>query len=104
MNSRRIIGQVHEQSDSIQTTVLLEVLLEESGCLHVDSHGTKNDGEIIGVTVMNTLGGSRSVNQTRLTTDLSSNLHQEAAEMSIWIHDRDADIQNVPCCEIIQKH
>lgn len=42
-NSRRIISQVQEQSDSIQTTVLFEVLFEESSSFQIDSHCSKDD-------------------------------------------------------------
>jgi hypothetical protein len=78
---RRVVGQVHEQGDSIQTTVLLEVLLEEPSSLHVDTHGTENNREVVGVSVMYTLGSSRTVNgiagsvhKTSLTTDLGGDL------------------------------
>jgi hypothetical protein len=78
---RRVVGQVHEQGNSIQTTVLFEVLLEEPSSLHVDTHGTENDREVVGVSVMYTLGGSRtvdgitgSVHKTSLTTDLGGDL------------------------------
>ena len=81
---RRVVGQVHEQGDSVQTTVLLKVLLEESSSLHVDTHGSEDDGEVVGVSVVDTLGGTRAVNlgtgsvdETGLTTDLGGDLMSE---------------------------
>jgi vacuolar-type H+-ATPase subunit B/Vma2 len=34
---------IQEQSDTLHTTVLLEVALEETGSLHVDTHGGEDD-------------------------------------------------------------
>jgi hypothetical protein len=49
-------------------------LLEESSSLHVDTHGSEDDGKVVFVTVVHALAGSRSLDKTRLSTNLSSNL------------------------------
>lgn len=69
---RRIIGQVQEESDTFHGAVLFEILLEEAGGFHVDTHSTENDGEVVFVTIVDVLGGAKLLNQTSLTTDLSS--------------------------------
>ena len=82
-NARRVVGQIEEKSNSIQRTVLLEILSEESSGLHVDSHSGKDDGEVVLVSIVNTLGrssfgvslGGELVDQSGLSTDLSGNLH-----------------------------
>ena len=47
----RIVGQVEEETDVFHGSVLFEILLEEPGSLHVDSHGRKDDGEVVLVIV-----------------------------------------------------
>ena len=74
VHSRRIIGQVHEQRDSIQTTILLKVLLEEPRRLHVDTHGAEDNVKVVLVTVVNGFRVARSVDETCLTTDLGGDL------------------------------
>lgn len=71
MDVRRVVGQVQEQSDSLHTAILLKVASEESAGFQVDTHGTKDDGEVVVVVVVNALGG---LDQTGLSTDLSGNL------------------------------
>ena len=46
-----IVGQVQEEACVLHGTVLLEVLLEESGRLHVGAHRCKDDAEIVLVVV-----------------------------------------------------
>jgi hypothetical protein len=73
-NARWVVCQVQEERNSIQRTVLLEVLLEEPGSLHVDTHGGKDDGEVVLVSVVDTLCRSRSLDEAGLSTDLGGNL------------------------------
>jgi len=67
---RRVVGQVQEQSNSLHTAILLEVTSEESAGFQVDTHGTEDDGEVVLVVIVNTLG---RLNQTGLSTDLGGN-------------------------------
>lgn len=67
-NVRRVIGQVQEQSDTLHTTILLEVASEEPASFHVDTHGSENDREVLLVTIVDAL--CRLLDQTCLTTDL----------------------------------
>ena len=69
---RWVVGEVQEQRYTVQTTVLFEVLFEESCCLHVDTHGSKDDREVVLVPVMDVLGWP--FNQAGLPHDLGSNL------------------------------
>ena len=39
----RIIGQVQEKCYTIETTVLLEILFEETGGFHVNAHSGEDD-------------------------------------------------------------
>lgn len=64
----RIVGQVQEQTHVLHGTVLLEVLLEESGSLHVHTHSGEHDGEVVGVVIQH--GLARQLDETGLTTDL----------------------------------
>ena len=73
-HSRRIVGQVQEQRNSIQGSVLLEILFEESSSLHVDSHSSEDDREVILVSVVDSLGGSWTLDETSLSTDLGGDL------------------------------
>lgn len=70
-HSRRIVGKVEEESDTLQTAVLLEIAGEETGGFQVDTHGTENNGEVLLVAVMNTLvGDTLLLNQTGLSANL----------------------------------
>ena len=71
MDLRRVVGQVQEQSNSLHTAVLLEIASEESAGFQVDTHGTEDDGEVVLVVIVNTLGG---LDQTGLSTNLGSDL------------------------------
>jgi len=42
----RVVRKIHEKDHILHGTVFLEVILEEAGGLHVNTHGTKNDTEI----------------------------------------------------------
>jgi hypothetical protein len=52
-------------------------LLEESSSLHVDTHGGKDDREVVLVPVVDALGRSGPLDQAGLTTDLGGNLRSE---------------------------
>jgi hypothetical protein len=71
---RRVRGQIDEKSTVGNSSALLEVLLEEPGSFHVNTHSSKDDGEIVLVSIVNTLGGSWSADQTGLSTNLGSNV------------------------------
>ena len=68
-NLRRVVGQVQEQGGSLHRTVLLEITSEESAGLQVDTHSTKDDGEVVVVSIVNALVWS---DKTSLSTNLSS--------------------------------
>ena len=71
-NIRRVVCQIEEKSDPFHTAVFFEIAGEESTRLHVDTHGSEDDGEVLLMTIMNIL--CRLVHQTSLSTNLSSNL------------------------------
>lgn len=89
--ARRVVGQVEEEGDTVERSILLEVLTEEAGRLHVDSHGGKDDGEVVLVAVVNALGrrrfgvalGRLLVHESGLTTDLRGNLRGEVRVSTI---------------------
>ena len=67
-----VVGQVQEQSDTIQTSVLLKVLFEIPGSLHVHTHSGKNDREVVLVSIVYVLGWA--LHEARLPHDLRSDL------------------------------
>src|SRR6266446_2832726 len=69
---RRVICQVQEESDAVQTPVLFKVLLEEAGGFHVHTHSSEHHREIVLVAVENALGGP--FHKTSLSDDLGGNL------------------------------
>jgi hypothetical protein len=73
-DARRVGSQIDEKGTVGDSSTLLKVLLEEPGSLHVDTHGGKDDGEIVLVAIVNTLGGSGSLDKTSLSTNLGSNV------------------------------
>lgn len=73
-HSRRVGSQVDEKGTVRNGTALFKVLLEESGSLHVDTHGSEDDGEVVLVAIVNTLGRSWSLDQTGLSTNLGGDL------------------------------
>lgn len=67
----RVVSQVKEQDNLGHSAVLLEVLTEVPGSLHVDTHRSEHDGELLdGVTLVHqtglsaNLGGDLVVRQT----------------------------------------
>jgi len=42
-----IVGKIEEEADVLHASVLLEVLLEEPGGLHVHSHGGEHDSKVV---------------------------------------------------------
>ena len=44
---RGVVGEVEEEHDVLHGAVLLEVLLEESRRLHVHTHRSEHDGEVV---------------------------------------------------------
>lgn len=77
MHSRRVRGKVDEKRRIGDTAALLKVLLEKSSSLHVDTHGGKDDREVVLVPVVDALGRSGPLDQAGLTTDLGGNLRSE---------------------------
>ena len=71
---RGIIGQVQEQGHTLHTSILLEVLGEESTRLQVDTHRSEHDGEIVLMVVMRALVRALHLHQTRLPTYLRCDL------------------------------
>lgn len=67
-----VVGQVQEQGNTIQTSVLFKVLFEVPGSLHVDTHSSEDDREIVFVSVVYVL--CWTLYQTCLSHDLRSNL------------------------------
>lgn len=73
-HSRRVIGQVKEEGDTVKRAILLEVLLEEARSLHVHTHSSKHDAEVVLVIIVHALASTRALDQTSLTTNLGCNL------------------------------
>ena len=65
---RRVVCQVEEQSDTLHTAVLLKVASEEATRLQVDTHSTEDNGEVVVVVIMYTLGWLS--NKTSLSANL----------------------------------
>jgi hypothetical protein len=68
-NVRRVIGQVQEKCCTLHRTVFFKVLGEESASFQVDTHGTKDNGEVVVVLVVDALVAL--LYQTSLSTNLS---------------------------------
>jgi hypothetical protein len=83
----RVRGKVDEKRRVGDTAALLKVLLEESSSFHVDTHGGKDDREVVLVAVVDTLGSSGPLDQAGLTTDLGGDLRSEYGKRS-WRRDR----------------
>mmetsp|Transcript_34043 Transcript_34043/g.50535 ORF Transcript_34043/g.50535 Transcript_34043/m.50535 type:complete len:228 (-) Transcript_34043:1446-2129(-) len=66
----RIIGQVQEQGSTLHSTTFLEVSTEETGGLHVDTHSSKDNSEVLLVTIDSVL----LLHQRGLTRNLSGDL------------------------------
>lgn len=71
---RRVRSQIDEKSTVGNSSTLLKVLLEEPGGFHVNTHSGKDNGEIVLVSIVDTLGSSWSADQTGLSTNLGSNV------------------------------
>src|SRR5712664_3391824 len=69
---RRIICQVQEESNAVQTPVLFKVLLEEARGFHVHTHSSEHDREVVLVAVENVLGGP--FHKASLSDNLGGNL------------------------------
>ena len=65
-----IIGVVHEQHDTVHGAVHLELLLEETGSLQVDTHSGEDDGEVLIRVIEDIL----ALDEGGLTADLRSNI------------------------------
>ena len=72
-----VICKIEEEGYTVQTAVLLEVLLEETCSLHVHTHGGEHDGEVVFVAVVHVL--RRTLDKACLPHDLGSNLDTERA-------------------------
>eukprot|EP00050_Salpingoeca_kvevrii_P005899 m.286285 g.286285 ORF g.286285 m.286285 type:complete len:410 (+) comp11542_c0_seq1:188-1417(+) len=68
----RVVGKVEEERDTLHGAVLLEVLLEKAGRLHVDTHGSEHNGKrlVAGVT----RAVAAVLDKAGLTANLGSNL------------------------------
>ena len=69
---RWVVGVVEEERDAIERAILLEVLAEEAGGLHIDTHGSKDDREVVFVAIVHVF--CRAFDEACLSTDLSGNL------------------------------
>mmetsp|Transcript_62504 Transcript_62504/g.167420 ORF Transcript_62504/g.167420 Transcript_62504/m.167420 type:complete len:421 (+) Transcript_62504:365-1627(+) len=65
-----IVGQVQEQNHVLHGPVLLEIVLEESSGLHVHSHGTKHNREVVSRVILRVL----LLHKTRLSANLGRDL------------------------------
>jgi hypothetical protein len=65
-----IVGEVEEQHDTLHGTVLLEVGLEETGYLHVDTHSCEHHTEVLFAVVVDVL----ALDEGGLTHDLGTDL------------------------------
>jgi len=71
---RWIWGQIDEEGTVADTAAFFKVLLEEPRRLHIDTHGSEDDGEVVFVTVVYALGSSGPLDETCLTADLGGDL------------------------------
>ena len=76
MDSRRIRRKVDEQCTVGDTSTLLKVLLEEPSSLHVGTHSCEHDRKVVLVSIVYAFGGSRTFDETSLTTNLGCNLYR----------------------------
>jgi hypothetical protein len=89
----RVIGVVHEEAHTVHRSIDLEILLEETSCLKVDTHCGEDNDEVLLACIMNVLSltglsvikmrssglrhfllANRLRNERCLTTDLRTNL------------------------------
>lgn len=57
LHLRRVVCQIQEECDTLHTAVLLEISCEEATGFQIDTHGTKDDGEVVLVSVVYALSG-----------------------------------------------
>ena len=74
---RRIISKVQKEDHVLHGPVLLEILLEKAGCLHVHPHGRKHNRKILLACIRHTRMRA-STHEPCLSTDLSCYLHIHA--------------------------
>jgi len=75
LHLRRIVCQVQEEGDTLQRAVLLEIAGEETSSFQVNTHGSKDDGEILLMSIVCTLvRNTLLLYQTSLSTNLGGNL------------------------------
>ena len=63
-----IVGQVHEEHDTVHGSVHLEIGLEETSSLHIDTHSGEHKGEVLLRMIMHIL----MLDQGSLTTNLGT--------------------------------
>ena len=63
-----IVGQVHEEHDTVHGAVHLEIGLEETSSLHIDTHSGEDEGEVLLRMIMHIL----MLDQGGLTTNLGT--------------------------------
>lgn len=68
----RVIGEIEEESDTVQRTVFFEIRLKEPCGFHIHAHGRKDDGEVVRGPVEHIL--RRAFDEAGLSTDLGGNL------------------------------
>lgn len=74
---RRVGRKVDEEGRVGNTSTFFEILFEESGGFHVDTHCSEDDGEIVFVAIVNTFASAGTLDQTGLATDLCGDLVSE---------------------------
>ena len=65
-----VVGVIHEKHNTVHGTVDLEVSLEESSSLQVDSHCGEDNGEIFFIVILDIF----SLDERSLSTDLWTDL------------------------------
>lgn len=65
-----IVGVVHEQHDTVHGSVDLELLLEETRGLQVDTHSSEDDSEVLLGVILHVL----ALDEGSLTADLGTDL------------------------------
>jgi hypothetical protein len=72
MYLRWVISQIQEQANILHGAILFKILFEEPSSLHVDTHRSEYNSEVIVMIVQDSLTGQ--LNQATLSADLSCNL------------------------------
>jgi hypothetical protein len=68
----RVVGEIQEERDSVQRSVLFEIRFEESRRFHVDTHSREYYREVVLVTVQRVFGWT--LDETGLSADLRGDL------------------------------